>query len=386
LLLIVMLPAHLTVVAQQTGGVDNFSIYISADGENQTSGNLTLGPVTLGDTVIITFIWNDTNNPWNNHQMEIDGYNLTTDVLSQQTPMSVIQFTADLVGSFRIHCIIPCLGMDNMQNGWLVVVPATSQSTASSSSTTSATGSSSASGIISTTSTITTVSSNSTVTVTNSGATISNNSTVTTAEISSTTAGTVTTSNSNTISTLITTTSTSKSKTTSGVIGTELNMLSMNANSSELLASVRLSESNGTPIASAQVQFSIPTDFGKMSIGSKTTDNNGTAYLAYQLPSQWEGLLYASYAGSKSYGSSNVTGAVYPLSVYIPSNPASSPAEPPYVSGQGNSIDFRLIGVPAVPDAIVMGVFVSVLVSVYGVMMFALANVLRIKKRSATKG
>ena len=147
----VMLPAHLT-VAQETAAVDNFTIYISSAGENGTAGNLTLGPITQGDTVIITFVWTDFNNPFNNHQMEIDGYNVTTDVLSQQTPTSVVQFTVDKAGTFRIYCIIPCLGMDNMQNGWLVVKPVTT-STTSSSSNTSTTSSSGTTSTVTTTST-----------------------------------------------------------------------------------------------------------------------------------------------------------------------------------------------------------------------------------------
>src|SRR5208283_5362991 len=106
---------------------------------------------------------------------------------------------------------------------------------------------------------------------------------------------------------------------------------------------------------------------------------------AYKLPSQWGGLLYASYSGSKSYGASNVTGAVYQASVYIPSNPASGPTVPPYVSGQGNFIDFRLVGVPNIPNVIIMGIFLSVLISVYAVIVFSLVNVLGIRKRRSAK-
>ncbi|MCL4518916.1 MAG: hypothetical protein M1587_06935 [Thaumarchaeota archaeon] len=304
-LLISMVPIHLT-GAQNKGAVDKFTIYISEAGENETSGNLTLGPIAQGDTVIITFVWNDTNSPWNTHQMEIDGYNITTDVISQQTPTSVVQFSADMVGAFRIYCVIPCQGMDNMQNGWLVVVPATTSTSSSSNDTTS----------------------NST----------SNNT----------------------------------------ITGTNLSFLSINTNDSELLASIRLSDSNGTPIAGVQVQFSVPTDFGKMSIGTRTTDSNGTANLAYQLPSHWGGLLYASYPGSRSYAPSNVTAA-------IQYDPNVSDPRSPYVSGQGNSIDLRLVGVPSIPAEVVMGIFTLVIGSVYVVIAYALIHVLAITRKRGTR-
>ena len=81
---------------------------------------------------------------------------------------------------------------------------------------------------------------------------------------------------------------------------------------------------------------------------------NGTAYLTYQLPSHWGGLLYAYYAGSKSYAASNVTGAIQ----Y--SSPASGVAASPYVSGQGNFIDLRVVGIPAISAEVVMGIFILV--------------------------
>ncbi|MDG6999608.1 MAG: hypothetical protein JRN15_10885, partial [Nitrososphaerota archaeon] len=213
-LLISMIPMHYT-GAQTKGGVDKFTIYISQAGENETSGNFTVGPVTQGDTVIITFVWNDTDSPSNTHQMEIDGYNITSDVINQQNPTSVVQFTADTVGAFRIYCVIPCQGMDNMQNGWLIVAPATTSTTSGSNNTTS------------------------------------------------------------------------NGTTSNSITGTKLTLLSISTNDSKLLASVGLSDSNGTPIGGVKVQFSMPTDFGNITIGSSTTDSNGTAYLTYQLPSQW---------------------------------------------------------------------------------------------------
>jgi len=152
----------------------------------------------------------------------------------------------------------------------------------------------------------------------------------------------------------------------------------MNVNDSELLASVGLSDSNGIPIAGAKVQFSVPTDFGKLSIGSSTTVANGTAYLAYQLPSNWGGLLYASYSGSKSYAASNVTGAIQ----Y--SSPASG-GRSPYVSGEGNFVDLRVVGVPVISAEVVMGIFLLVNFTFLGVMVFASIKVFGIRKRSTAR-
>lgn len=123
-----MQPSHLT-AAQKTSATDSFTVYVSEAGFNGTSGNFTLGPVSQGDTVIIKFVWNDTNVPYNAHQIEVDGYNVTSAVLNAQSPISVVQFTANAAGTFRIHCIIPCLGMANMQNGWFIVTPAQQSTT-----------------------------------------------------------------------------------------------------------------------------------------------------------------------------------------------------------------------------------------------------------------
>lgn len=304
-LLLPMIPIH-AAGSQTKSGVDKFTVYISQAGENETSGNLTLGPVAQGDTVIITFVWNDTDTPWNTHQMSIDGYNITTDVLSQQNPTAVIQFTADMAGAYRIYCATPCQGMDNMQNGWLEVVPATTGSTGGGNG------------------------------------------------------------------------RTNSSTSSSSITGTKLGLLSINVNESELFVSVRLSDFNGTPVEGVQVQFSAPTDFGNISIGSRTTNSNGTASLTYQLPSNWEGVLYASYSGSKSYSPSNLT------AIMQYKTNASDPASP-YLSGQANSLDPRLVGVPPIPAEVVTGIFILVLGSVYVVIAYALLNVLLITRKKEAR-
>ena len=100
---------------------DSFTVYVSHLGFNGTSGKLNL-LVDQGDAVSIKFVWNDSSLGFNNaHQMEVQGYGVVSAVISQKSQLSVIQFTADKAGSFQINCIIPCDGMDNLQNGWLVV-------------------------------------------------------------------------------------------------------------------------------------------------------------------------------------------------------------------------------------------------------------------------
>jgi len=145
---------------------------------------------------------------------------------------------------------------------------------------------------------------------------------------------------------------------------------------SDLLASVGLTASNGVPIPGAKIHFSIPTDFGLLAVGSNVTQSNGTAYLYYHLPSQWGGLVYASYSGSKAYSPSNVTGAIE----YVAT---TTSAGPPYVSGQSNFIDLRVVGVPALPTAIVMGIFLLVNFSFLGVIVYVVIHVLGIRKRSS---
>jgi rusticyanin len=107
-----------------SGSVKSFEIYVSYLGFNGTSGNLDLN-VKQGDSVSIKFVWNDTTLGFDNaHQLEVQGYGVISAVIDQGLPASVIQFTASKAGSFQINCIIPCEGMANLQNGWLIVAQA----------------------------------------------------------------------------------------------------------------------------------------------------------------------------------------------------------------------------------------------------------------------
>jgi len=115
--------ASMTIVTgQTTGQVPGFKIFtviVSSRGFNGSSNTLNLD-VSQGDQVSITFVYDD---PTVNtaHEMAIVSYNIHTTIIDQANPTSKIQFVAGQVGSFQIHCIIPCVGMENLQNAWLVV-------------------------------------------------------------------------------------------------------------------------------------------------------------------------------------------------------------------------------------------------------------------------
>ena len=107
---------------QTTGevpGVEVFTMLVSSRGFNGSSNTLNLN-VPQGDQVDITFVYSD---PTINtaHQLAVEGYNIRTSIIDQANPISKIQFVAGQIGSFQIHCIIPCVGMENLQNAWLLV-------------------------------------------------------------------------------------------------------------------------------------------------------------------------------------------------------------------------------------------------------------------------
>lgn len=110
------------ITGQTTGEVPGFKIFtvmVSSHGFNGSSNTLNLD-VSQGDEVSITFVYDD---PAVNtaHEMAIVGYNIRTTIITQSNPTSKIRFVAGQVGSFQIQCIIPCVGMENLQNAWLLV-------------------------------------------------------------------------------------------------------------------------------------------------------------------------------------------------------------------------------------------------------------------------
>src|SRR5208283_5377590 len=107
----------------ESSGVDVFTVLVSSRGFNGSANTLNLD-VSQGDQVDITFVYSD---PTVNtaHQIALEGYNIRTSVIDQANPITKIQFVAGQVGSFLIHCIIPCIGMENLQNAWLLVKQST---------------------------------------------------------------------------------------------------------------------------------------------------------------------------------------------------------------------------------------------------------------------
>jgi len=305
---------------------DYFTLYINQYGINDSSGNVNM-TATQGDTVVITFIWNDSEVAYNSHQMRVEGYDVTSTVVSAYSTTSTVTFVADIAGTFQVHCIIPCLGMANMQDGWLNVAPSgqSSSTTSTSSSATSSTSSSASSG----------------------------SSTSTTSSVSTSTA----------------------THTTATPTNTTLNVLSSSITNGVLFAKVSLVDSNGNPVVDVQLQFSLQTDFGKVSLGSNQTLANGTTSFTYTMPSVWEGPLYISFSGTKAYSPSYATANI--------SARATTTSGPPYVNGQEQSPDLRLIGVPPLTAGVVVGLFLTVLVCVYGVMIFVLVRVVRIGRRTS---
>jgi len=116
-----------TIITNQTTGDFGFRIFtvmVSSQGFNGSSNTLNLD-VSQGDQVEITFVYDSTVNTA--HEIAIEGYNIQTAILDKANPISKIQFVAGQAGSFLIHCIIPCVGMDNLQNAWLVVQQSTGE-------------------------------------------------------------------------------------------------------------------------------------------------------------------------------------------------------------------------------------------------------------------
>jgi len=115
---------NLTPSSNETG-VRYFTVLVSASGFNGSLNPFYL-QVTQGDRVDIRFIYADQNLAFDNpHKMIIGGYNIVTGNVDRQIPVQEVNFTASQVGSFQFYCIIPCFGMENLQQGFLVVSAST---------------------------------------------------------------------------------------------------------------------------------------------------------------------------------------------------------------------------------------------------------------------
>jgi hypothetical protein len=106
-------------------GVRHFTVIVSASGFNGSPNPLYLQAIQ-GERVDIRFVYGDQFLSFDNpHKMLISGYNIVTGNIDRAIPVQEINFTAGQVGSFQFYCIIPCFGMDNLQNGFLVISAST---------------------------------------------------------------------------------------------------------------------------------------------------------------------------------------------------------------------------------------------------------------------
>jgi hypothetical protein len=102
-------------------GVRYFTVIVSASGFNGSPNPFYLQAIQ-GDRIDIRFVYGDQFLSFDNpHKMLIGGYNIVTGNVDRAIPVQEVNFTAGQVGSFQFYCIIPCFGMDNLQNGFLVV-------------------------------------------------------------------------------------------------------------------------------------------------------------------------------------------------------------------------------------------------------------------------
>lgn len=100
-----------------------FTVVVSSVGFNGTSGlfNIT---VNQGDTVTLNFVYGDNSLSFDNpHRVFIHGVGLTTGTIDRTTPIQTLTFTIGQAGQFVFHCDLPCFGMENLQQGVLVVRP-----------------------------------------------------------------------------------------------------------------------------------------------------------------------------------------------------------------------------------------------------------------------
>lgn len=102
-------------------GVRDFTVVVSASGFNGTANPLNI-QVNQGDQVTIRFVYGDQGLSFDNpHKMRIGGYNIVTGNIDNQIPVQIVNFTASQVGRFQFICIIPCYGMENLQQGFIIV-------------------------------------------------------------------------------------------------------------------------------------------------------------------------------------------------------------------------------------------------------------------------
>lgn len=77
--------------------------------------------VVKGQQVEIVFIWDETKQPMNTHVFNVEGYDQKTALLNKDNPRQTLRFVASKDGDFRISCVFPCIGHNNLQKATLAV-------------------------------------------------------------------------------------------------------------------------------------------------------------------------------------------------------------------------------------------------------------------------
>lgn len=100
-----------------------FTVIVSHLGFNGSSGPLAI-QATQGDNITINFVYGEGNLSFDNpHIIKIEGYNIQTRVLDKSAPMQRLSLIVGQAGRFVFHCVLPCFGMENLQNGVVEVAP-----------------------------------------------------------------------------------------------------------------------------------------------------------------------------------------------------------------------------------------------------------------------
>jgi heme/copper-type cytochrome/quinol oxidase subunit 2 len=103
--------------------VKSFTVVVSRDGFNGTDKTLALNLVQ-GDAVHITFVYGDGDLPYDNpHVIFLVGYDLRTALITKSDPIATLDFVATETGTFAFYCLVPCVGMENLSSGAVVVMP-----------------------------------------------------------------------------------------------------------------------------------------------------------------------------------------------------------------------------------------------------------------------
>lgn len=121
-LLSVIFPARAALAAEDgenSSSPVQIEIKVSEDGFN--GKNEYSLEAFKGQQVEIVFIWDENKQPANTHVMSVEGYDQKTGLLNKDNHRQTVRFVASKDGAFRISCIFPCMGHNNLQKAVLTV-------------------------------------------------------------------------------------------------------------------------------------------------------------------------------------------------------------------------------------------------------------------------